>query len=89
MRVVLAIVLGLVVLVLGLGTLRGFLGPRGGGTGEGPSLEVAKPLPVGLRILYWCENCGLEVLTIRAGSDASPRHCGEPMVRREETLRDG
>jgi len=88
-RVLVAVFFGVIVLVVGLGTLRGFLGPRGGGVSSGAQLEVATPMPAGLRVIYWCENCGLEVLTIRQGSEAAPRHCGEPMTRREEVLRDG
>jgi hypothetical protein len=89
MRVFFAILIGLVILFVGLGVLRGFAMPRRGvGTPGSPAqLEVPKPLPEGVRILYWCENCGMEVLLLRVGSEAPPRHCGEPMNRREEILR--
>jgi hypothetical protein len=88
-RVFFAVLIGLAILFVGLGVLRGFAMPRrGAGTpGSPPPLEVAKPVAEGLRILYWCENCGTEVLLLRAGSEAPPRHCGEPMTRREEILR--
>jgi hypothetical protein len=89
MRVVIAVVSGLIILFVGLGVIRGFAVPRrGAGTPASPApLEVAKPVAEGVRILYWCENCGTEVLLLRAGSEAAPRHCGEPMNRREEILR--
>ena len=89
MRIVIAIFIGLAILFLGFGVLRGFAAPRRGpGTASSPAqLEVPKPLPEGVRILYWCENCGMEVLLLRIGSEAPPRHCGEPMTRREEILR--
>lgn len=89
MRIVIAIFIGLVILFLGFGVLRGFAVPRRGpGSASSPApLEVPKPLPEGVRILYWCENCGMEVLLLRLGSENPPRHCGEPMNRREEILR--
>src|SRR2546425_11206971 len=85
MRVVIAVLIGLFILGGGLATLRGFAGPRGGG----PTTKAEEPKPVeaGVRILYWCENCGLEVLLLRAGSEAPPRHCGESMTKRQEILR--
>jgi len=89
MRVAIAIFSGLAILFVGLGVVRGFAVPRRGvGTPGSPAqLEVAKAPPEGVRILFWCENCGTEVLLLRAGSEAPPRHCGEPMNRREEILR--
>jgi hypothetical protein len=84
-RLVVAILIGLAILGVGFATLRGLAGPRRG-TGPAP-LEVVRPVPDGLRILYWCETCGTEVLLVRQGSDAAPRHCGEPMTRREEIPR--
>ena len=89
MRVFVAIVFGVLILFVGLGVLRGFAVPRRGAgvPGSPAQLEVAKVPPEGVRILFWCENCGTEVLLLRAGSEAPPRHCGEPMTRREEILR--
>ncbi|MGH2795724.1 MAG: hypothetical protein ACRDKG_15635 [Actinomycetota bacterium] len=80
-----AIVFGVVILVVLLGTLRGFAGPRGGGK---PAIEAVEPMPEGLRILYWCETCGLEVLVLRRGTENPPRHCGESMIKREEMVRE-
>ncbi|HJR19891.1 MAG TPA: hypothetical protein VJ922_09270 [Actinomycetota bacterium] len=85
MDILLAIVFGVVILVVLLGTLRGFAGPRGGGK---PAIEAVEPMPEGLRILYWCETCGLEVLLLRRGTENPPRHCGESMTKREEMLRE-
>ena len=84
MRTAFAVVFGLVILGVLLATLRGFAGPRGGGK---PALEAVEPMPEGVRILYWCETCGFEVLMVRRGTEAAPRHCGESMARREEVLR--
>jgi hypothetical protein len=90
MRVAIAIIAGLVIFFLGFGVIRGFAGPRGGGPMGGGSFDgEIKPVPAGVRIVYWCETCGTELLLIRAGSENPPRHCGEHMTRREEVLRDG
>jgi hypothetical protein len=86
MRIAIAVLIALGILVVGFGTLRGFARPRGGG--GGPPTEAVKLAPVGVRILYWCENCGTEVLLLRQGTEMPPRHCGEPMTRREEQLRE-
>ena len=85
MRTILAVVFGFVILFILLATLRGFAGPRGGAK---PAIEAVEPMPEGLRILYWCETCGLEVLVLRRGTENPPRHCGEPMAKREEIARD-
>lgn len=84
MNVVVAVILGLVILLVGFATLRGLAGPRGGA----PPAEEDAAVPEGMRILWWCENCGAEVLVLRRGADTPLRHCGEAMVRREEIARD-
>jgi hypothetical protein len=83
MRALIAVLAGIVIFGFGLGVIRGFAGPRGSKTLE---LEAIKPLPEGVRILYWCETCGKEVLLLREGTPTPPRHCGESMTRREELL---
>lgn len=82
MRVALAVVFGAAIFAVGLATLRGLARPR-----AKAAFEVVEAPPPGVRILYWCENCGTELLLLRKGSEAPPRHCGEPMIRREEILR--
>ena len=86
MRVVIAVVAGLAIFFFGFGVIRGFAGPRSGRGAQPLALEAVEPLPEGVRILFWCETCGMEVLLLRAGSESVPRHCGEPMARREEIL---
>lgn len=83
MRVALAVVFGLGIFAIGFATLRGLARPRARAT-----LEAVEAPPTGVRVVYWCENCGAELLLIRTGSPAPPRHCGEPMVRREEVLHE-
>jgi hypothetical protein len=85
LRYGLAVLFGLVILAIGLVTVRGFSGPRGGASDK----PEPAPLPAGVRLLFWCENCGAEFLVMRRGADTIPRHCGEPMHRREEVVGQG
>jgi hypothetical protein len=50
------------------------------GAGE---LEAA---PVGSdeRILFWCEECGTELLLLVRGTSRAPSHCGQRMHERTE-----
>ncbi|HVL33862.1 MAG TPA: hypothetical protein VM600_09820 [Actinomycetota bacterium] len=85
MRIAIAIMMFLVLASIGLGMLRSLGGgrPHGGvAAGGADPLPVAPPPDV--RITFWCENCGTEVLLLRRGSESPPRHCGESMIRREE-----
>ena len=40
------------------------------------------------RTVYWCEQCGAELLLVVRGATTPPRHCGERMHERIELLRD-
>lgn len=86
MRVAVAVLMGLGILVLARGMLRPL---TGGKPGHGGASEdaVPQPPPPNVRITFWCENCGTELLLVRKGSEAIPRHCAEPMRKREETAR--
>jgi hypothetical protein len=81
-RIALAVVFGLIILWVGLTTLRGLARPK-----APSSIEPVEAPPAGTRVVFWCETCGLELALVRAGSPNPPRHCGEPMTRREEILR--
>lgn len=50
--------------------------------------EDTGPTPVvgDERILYWCEECGTEVMLVIRGSGMPPRHCGTKMHERAELL---
>jgi hypothetical protein len=50
--------------------------------------EPAAPVPVGTneRTLFWCEECGTEVLLIVRGTPRAPSHCGQRMHERTEIL---
>lgn len=51
--------------------------------------EAAEPTPVSgdERTLYWCEECGTEVMLLVRGTPRAPSHCGQRMHERTELLR--
>lgn len=77
-RWVLAPLLGLAILAWSRATLRGMV--RGAGPPDG------EPTPeTGLeRTLYWCAECGAELLLTVRGAATPPRHCGSSMHERTE-----
>ncbi len=48
--------------------------------------EAGGPAPVGAdeRTLFWCEECGTEVLLLIRGTSRAPSHCGQRMHERTE-----
>jgi hypothetical protein len=46
------------------------------------------PAPVGgdERTMFWCEECGTEVMLLVRGSARAPSHCGQRMNERTEML---
>ena len=50
--------------------------------------EGSVPAPVGSdeRTLFWCEECGTEVLLLVRGTARAPSHCGQRMNERTELL---
>ncbi|HEX9767255.1 MAG TPA: hypothetical protein VGA36_10865 [Nitriliruptorales bacterium] len=80
---VLAPLLGLGILAWSRATLRGMV--QGGAPGEA---DVAAPVADNERTLYWCEQCGAELLLTIRGAATPPRHCGERMHERVELLGD-
>jgi hypothetical protein len=82
-RVAVAIIIAVALVSIGLGMLLSLVRR----TPRNVPLPEAEAPPANLRITFWCEECGTEVLLIRKGSEAPPRHCGEPMTRREEIAR--
>lgn len=53
----------------------------GAASGEPPA-----PVTDDERTLYWCEECGTEVLLLVRGSGTPLRHCGTRMHERTEIL---
>jgi len=51
-------------------------------------VEESKAAPVGIdeRTLFWCEECGTEVLLLVRGTSRAPSHCGQRMNERTEIL---
>ena len=84
MRLAVAIIIAAGLAAVGIGMLRSL-----GGRVPAHAAPQAEPEPVAanVRITFWCETCGTEVLLLRKGSENPPRHCGEPMTRREEVAR--
>lgn len=50
--------------------------------------QESTPTPVGAdeRTLFWCAECGTEVLLIVRGTSRAPSHCGQRMNERTEIL---
>jgi hypothetical protein len=56
--------------------------------GRDGAAAAADPEPVSgdERTLFWCEECGTEVLLLVRGSARAPSHCGQRMHERTELL---
>lgn len=72
-----------VLATIGIGMLRSL----GGRTPHAHDPADAAPPPADVRIVFRCGTCGTELLLLRRGSEAPPRHCGEAMTVREEIAR--
>jgi hypothetical protein len=80
-RYVLAPLFAFLLLQWLLGSLRALVA---GGRQTGGDGEAATPLAEGERTLFWCEECGTEVLLLVRGTDRAPSHCGQRMHERTE-----
>ena len=74
--VVVALLLGGLVLATGRAVFRGYSTTRGP---TGPPVDVEEE---GTLLVFACETCGEQLVLLRKGTDAPPRHCAEPMVLR-------
>ena len=83
MRVLVAILMGAAIAAVGGSMLRGLSRPAP----AAPSADEAQPMLHIARITFWCENCGTELLLLKKGTEAPPKHCGEKMISREEVPR--
>ncbi|MFP4311656.1 MAG: hypothetical protein ACLFS9_06695 [Nitriliruptoraceae bacterium] len=45
--------------------------------------------PSGERTLFWCEECGTELLLLHRGTSRAPSHCGQRMHERTEIAQEG
>jgi hypothetical protein len=82
-RWVFAPLLGYVLLTWLYGSLRALAQP-----GRDQVDPDAQPQAVseGERTLFWCEECGTEVLLLVRGTPRAPSHCGQRMHERTEIL---
>jgi hypothetical protein len=74
--VVAALLLGLLVLATGRAVFRGYSTTKGP---TGPPVDVQEE---GSLLVFACETCGEQLVLLRKGTDAPPRHCAEKMVLR-------
>jgi DNA-directed RNA polymerase subunit RPC12/RpoP len=81
---ILAPLLGWAMIRWAFATLRSMVhdgSAMGAASGEDPT-----PVAQDERTLYWCEECGTEVLLLVRGSGTPLRHCGTRMHERSEVL---
>jgi hypothetical protein len=74
--VLVALLIGLFVMVAGRAVFRGYTITKGP---VGPPEDVAES---GTLLVFACEVCGEQLVLLRKGTDAPPRHCAEKMVLR-------
>jgi high-affinity Fe2+/Pb2+ permease len=80
--VIIAIVLGGLVLLTGRAVFRSYSVTKGP---TGPATDVQEQ---GKLLVYACEVCGEQLVLLRRGTDAPPRHCSEKMVLRHVDVPD-
>ncbi len=56
--------------------------------GQGGDDVAVEPSPISgdERTLFWCEECGTEVMLLVRGTPRAPSHCGQRMHERTEIL---
>lgn len=79
-RWVLAPLLGWLVWMWASTMLRSMVGAGRSGAPDAP----AEPTHPDERTLFWCEECGTEMLLLVRGTNRAPRHCGLRMHERTE-----
>ncbi|HYY79385.1 MAG TPA: hypothetical protein VFD04_09410 [Actinomycetes bacterium] len=68
--------IGALVLATGRAVFRGY------NTTKGPTGPPADVDEEGTLLVFACETCGEQLVLLRKGTDAPPRHCAEQMVLR-------
>jgi hypothetical protein len=79
--VVVAVLLGGLILMTGRAVFRGYSTTKGP---TGPPVDVEEE---GTLLVFACETCGEQLVLLRKGTDAPPRHCAEQMVLRRVPTR--
>jgi hypothetical protein len=80
--VVIAVVIGALVLLSGRTMFRSYSTTKGP---TGPAIDVHER---GTLLVFACETCGEQLVLLRKGTDAPPRHCAEKMVLRRVPVPD-
>lgn len=83
-KFVLAPLLGFAIFRWATGTLRAMV--HDGQARVGADEQQPKPVAADERVMYWCEECGTELVLLVRGSGKAPRHCGGSMHERAELL---
>ena len=83
-KYVLAPMLGLLIYRWATSTLRAMV--TDGRARVEADLQQPRPATGDERVLYWCEECGTELVLLVHGSGAAPRHCAATMHERAELL---
>src|SRR5262245_47896038 len=71
-----ALGIGAFILATGRAVFRGYAKTKGP---TGPPTDVNEPDTL---LVFACETCGEQLILLRKGTDAAPRHCADPMVLR-------
>lgn len=71
-----ALLIGGLVMMTGRSVFRGYRTTKGP---TGPPVDVDEGDTL---LVYACETCGEQLVLLRRGTDAPPRHCSETMVLR-------
>jgi len=80
--VVVAVVIGALVLISGRTMFRSYSTTKGP---TGPAVDIDER---GKLLVYACQVCGEQLVLLRRGTDAPPRHCSEQMVLRQLDVPD-
>lgn len=83
-KYVLAPMLGYAIFRWATGTLRSMV--NDGRARVGADEQQPRPVAGDERVIYWCEECGTELVLFVRGSGAAPRHCAATMHERAELL---
>jgi hypothetical protein len=80
--VIVAVVIGALVLLSGRTMFRSYSTTKGP---TGPAIDVEERSTL---LVFACEVCGEQLVLLRKGTDAPPRHCAEKMVLRRVPVPD-
>jgi hypothetical protein len=83
-KFVFAPLLGFAIYRWATGTLRAMV--HDGQARVGADEQQPQVVAADERVLYWCEECGTELVLLVRGSGKAPRHCGSSMHERAELL---